>query len=811
MKYAEVAVNSPIAQRRSFCYSIPPQLVVDAGQAVWVPFGSKVLQGIIVRLSDYPSVEATKEISDLLTSYPVLSTAQIELALWLSEYYLSPLFSAVALMLPPGFERRLITFLQLSSHAIDLSQLNQEQRLVINFLEGKDKVSFRELAREFGKKKVELVIQQLLRHHLVMKSQQLEEVKVKPKLVPYLKLEVNRGRAEAEVTQLEAARAYRQAAVVDFLAKQFEPVPLAELRKSVHCQRTTIEPLIKRGLISMIKVVVRRDPLAHLRINSTLPPNLTMSQEAALQRIQGSLAQVGKNKSSSVFLLHGVTGSGKTEIYLRALAEVVGRGRRGTCLVPEIALTPQTIERFASRFPGLVAVIHSRLYLGEQFDEWHRIKEGGCDVVVGPRSALFAPQPDLGLIVIDEEHEWTYKQSDKAPRYHAREVAIKFAELSGAVVILGSATPDIETFYRAQQGEYQLVELRERITPHGPSPLPEVEVVDLKNELKAGNYSLFSRSLFGAMAEALSRQEQVILFLNRRGTATFVQCQDCGFVPSCQHCSGALTYHSANEKLVCHHCHYSCLLPQVCPQCLSRRLRFLGIGTQKVEEEIRHVFPKARVLRWDRDVTSRRRAHEELLAKFRAHEADILIGTQMIAKGLDLPEVTLCGVISADTGLNLPDFRAGERTFQLLCQVAGRAGRGLIAGKAIIQTYSPEHYAIQAASRHDYLAFYKQEIHYRRQFGYPPFSRLARLAFSHINAAACYKEAMRISQLLIAERDRKGIPGFRLIGPVPAFVPRLRGHYQWQMVLCGNALAEFLADMAFPQGWIVDIDPVGVL
>jgi primosomal protein N' (replication factor Y) len=809
MKYAEVAVNSPIAQRRSFCYSIPPELKIDVGQAVWVPFGSKTLQGIVVKVSDYPSFEVTKEISGLITSFPLLSLAHLEVVFWLNKYYLSPLFDAVALMLPPGFERRLATFLQLLPDHVDLSQLNPEQIQVIRLLENKDRVEIRELERKFGKKKTESITQQLLRRCLMVKSQQLEETKVKPKLVTYLKLQIDPGEAEAEVIRLRKAKADKQAAVLEFLIKRPQPVPLAELRKSIACQKVVIESLKNRGLISVVEVEVRRDPLAHLRIAPTLPPKLTSSQEAAWQRIQSCIAQL--HRSPSVFLLHGVTGSGKTEIYLRALAEFVAQGKRGICLVPEIALTLQTIERFASRFPGRVAVIHSGLSLGEQFDEWHRIKEGGCDVVIGPRSALFAPQPDLGLIVIDEEHEWTYKQSDKSPRYHARDVAIKLAELTGAVVILGSATPDVETFYRAQQGEYQLVEIKERITPYGPSPLPEVEVVDLRDELKAGNRSLFSRSLVGAMTEALAHHEQAILFLNRRGTATFVQCRDCGFVFRCSHCTASLTYHSATRKLVCHHCRYSVTLPVECPQCLSHRLRFLGIGTQRVEEEVGHFFPQARILRWDRDVTSGRRAHEELLTKFRAHEADVLIGTQMVAKGLDLPQITLAGVISADTGLNLPDFRAGERTFQLLCQVAGRAGRGFTPGRVIIQTYSPEHYAIRAASKHDYLTFYAQEINYRRKFGYPPFSQLACLTFSHTNEIACLKEAERMSRLLAAEKDRRGMPDLRLIGPVPAFVPRVRGHYRWQLVLCGTGLNDFLTDIAFPRGWVVDMDPVGMV
>jgi primosomal protein N' (replication factor Y) len=811
MKYAEVAVNSPIAQRRSFCYSIPPELKTDVGQAVWVPFGSNVLQGIVVKVSDYPSFEVTKEISGLITSFPLLSSARLEVVFWLSKYYLSSLFDAVALMLPPGFERRLATFLQISPEHVDLSHLSPDQKEVMQLLENRDRVNIRELERKFGKKRTGLITQQLLRQRLVMKSQQLEETKIKPKLVTHLKLQVDPGEADAEVVRLRKAKAHKQAAVLEFLIKRPQPVPLAELRKSIVCQRAVIESLKNSGFISVVEVMVRRDPLSRLRIIPTLPPKLTPSQDVAWRKIRICMVQRDLHRSPSVFLLHGVTGSGKTEIYLRALAESVAQGKRGICLVPEIALTPQTIERFASRFPGRVAVIHSGLSLGEQFDEWNRIKEGECDVVIGPRSALFAPQPDLGLIVVDEEHEWTYKQSDKSPRYHARNVAIKLAEITGAVVILGSATPDVETFYRAQRGEYQLVELKERITPRGLSSLPEVEVVDLKEELKAGNRSLLSRSLLEAMDEALAHNRQALLFLNRRGTATFVQCRDCGFVFRCSHCTASLTYHSVTRKLVCHHCRYSIALPVECPQCLSRNLKFLGVGTQRVEEEVRNFFPQARILRWDRDVTSGRRAHEELLTKFRNHEADVLIGTQMIAKGLDLPQITLAGVINADMGLNLPDFRAGERTFQLLCQVAGRAGRGFTPGRVIIQTYSPEHYAIEAASKHDYITFYTQEINYRRQFGYPPFSQLINLIFNHTNESACVKETARMSRLLVTEKDRKGMPDLRLIGPTPAFVPRVKGHYRWQLVLCGTGLDDFLADVAFPRGWVVDIDPVGMV
>ena len=557
---------------------------------------------------------------------------------------------------------------------------------------------------------------------------------------------------------------------------------------------------------------VRRDPLSHLSLGTSPVPALTSSQQAAWQRIQEGIEEKARQPARpEVFLLFGVTGSGKTEIYLRALGSVIAAGKRGICLIPEIALTRQTVERFAGRFPGRVAMLHSGLSLGEQFDEWERIAEGNCDVVIGPRSALFAPVPDLGLIIIDEEHEWTYKQDDKSPRYHAREAAIELARLSGAVVILGSATPDVGTFYKAQQGEYHLVQLRERITARGHSPLPEVNIVDLREELKAGNPGLFSRSLVAAMGEALTHREQIILFLNRRGTATFVRCRNCGFVMRCPRCSIALTYHSVEKRLICHRCRYSAPLSRSCPQCSRPDVRFLGIGTQRVEEEIGHLFPQARVLRWDSDTTARRYEHEALLEDFRNRKADVLVGTQMIAKGLDLPQVTLAGIISADTGLNFPDFRSGERTFQLLCQVAGRAGRGPKAGRVIIQTYSPDNYAVRAAAGHDYTGFYEKEIAFRRRYNYPPFSLMVRVVYSHIDEKSCRSEVERVHRVILDEMTREEAADLSLIGPAPAFAFRARDRYRWQILMRGSNPTGILSRLALPHGWIVDVDPLGLV
>jgi len=810
MNYAEVAVNSP-GSRSTFCYAIPSGLNISVGQAVWVPFGSRVIQGIVLRLSDEPSVEETKEIAGIVADFHLLSPIQIKLAQWISEHYFAPPFDALALMLPPGFERRAITCFQLTDSQVDLP-LTPEQRQILHIMRAKKKISLPELEEAIGKRKARQITDQLLDRQLITKTLELEKAKIKPKTLPYIKLIADRDEIKVAKARLDKSGAYKQAELLEFLTGQTQPISISELKKRLNCSPATIKALESRHLVSVERLKVRRDPLSHLSFTTSPPPVLTSSQQTAWESIQDVI--VGEARQSSgppVFLLFGVTGSGKTEIYLRALAQVIAAGKRGICLIPEIALTQQTVERFANRFPGRVAVLHSGLSLGEQFDEWQWIMEGNCDVVIGPRSALFAPLSSLGLIIIDEEHEWTYKQEDKSPRYHARDVAIRLAQLSDAAVILGSATPDIGSFHKAQQGEYQLVELKERITPRGYSPLPEVSIVDLREELKAGNTSLLSRSLLAAMKETLAQGEQIVLFLNRRGTATFVRCRNCGFVFRCPRCSIALTYHSVEKRLICHRCRYSIPVSPSCPRCFQRHLRFLGIGTQRVEEEIRRFFPEARLLRWDRDVITRRYAHEELLKNFRDHKADVLIGTQMIAKGLDLPQVTLAGVIIADTGLNFPDFRSSERTFQLLCQVAGRAGRGVKAGKVIIQTYSPDNYIIEAAAKHDYLGFYYKEIDYRRRYDYPPFSQLVRLVYSQTNEELCRREAERVYRLILDERAREGIIDFNIIGPVPTFAFRARGRYRWQLFLRGPDSTRMLSRLTLPRGWTIDVDPVGIV
>lgn len=811
MGYAEVCVNSSSARLRTFSYAIPPGLAVQAGQAVWVPFGQKLLQGIVIELTDKPAVEQTRDIAGVIDPQPLLSPAQVALARWLSDYYLSPLFDAVSLMLPPGFERRVLTFLEPKNHEYDVSKLNETQQHILKSLENKNRIGLKDLEKTLGKKKAQTNVTQLVKLGLLTRRFELEQVKVKTKRVPYLRLLLTPSQVLETARQMTNRRARKQLTLLKFLAEQSAPISLPEARKITGCDSLTANALVKKSLIAIEDTPVRREPMELQKAAFSQPLPLTAAQQAVFEPIRKKLADtVSKNSACRVFLLHGVTGSGKTEIYLQSLAETIKLGKRAIVLVPEISMTPQTIERFVARFPDRVAILHSRLSLGEQYDEWQRIKNGAVDVVIGPRSALFAPQPDLGLIIIDEEHEWTYKQHEQSPRYHARQAAIKLSELTGCTVVLGSATPDTETFYRALQENYQLLRLPERVVPVENAPLPAVTVIDMRTELKENNRSIFSRQLTSTIDLVLEKHQQAILFLNRRGMSTYIQCRNCGFVLKCKRCEAPLTYHLDTESLLCHRCGYNTAVPQFCPRCTSRRIRYLGIGTEKLEQEVKLSFPMAKVLRWDSDVTRGRYSHQKILDSFRAHQADILIGTQMVAKSLDLPLVTLVGVINADLSLYLPDFRAGERTYQLLSQVAGRAGRGPAGGQVILQTYAPEHYAIQAAARHDYALFYEQEIKFRRHFHEPPFTRIASLVYTHTNETRCEEESQKMTERIILERDAIGLADLELIGPAPAYIRRLRGRYRWQIMLRGENLASFLARLDFPKGWILDVDPVGL-
>jgi primosomal protein N' (replication factor Y) len=845
-RYAEVVVNVPLHHgrkglddgedapvRQAYHYSIPRGMAVAPGQLVWVSFRSQYVQGVVVALSDTSPVAQTKDILQVMDPQPLIWPWQLDLARWMAGYYLCSLAEAAFVMLPPGIEQRVVTtFISLlAPDELLPSGLTNPQRDLLAWLQRKEHADLddvRKAPRRTGKIDAAEIANQLVRKGLAQKL-----VRIQP---PQVRVKTERmARLAVDVTEDLLAglqRAPKQRLVLEYLRDMGE-TPTTQVAKETGAGSQALTALAERGLVTLHERTVRRDPLAGRDFGLSAPLRLTPEQEVAWAELSTGLEDLRQGPTSprrpGVYLLHGVTGSGKTELYLRTLDVVLQLGKQAIVMAPEIALTPQTIHRFASRFPGRVAVLHSKLSMGEHFDEWRRIRDGLADIVIGSRSAVFAPLPRLGLVILDEEHEWTYKQADPAPRYHARQTALKLAELTGAMVVLGSATPEIETYHRASRGEYHLLELPRRVASPiflglenptaavgdsgepGVGVLPPVEVVDLRAELKAGNRGIFSRSLHQTMTVALAMGQQVILFLNRRGTATFIMCRDCGHVLKCRHCDTPFSYHEAEDDLVCHRCGRRALAPTICPQCWSKRIKFLGIGTQRVEEEVRVAFPGARVLRWDRDVTGGKEAHEAILEAFTKHQADVLVGTQMIAKGLDLPLVTVVGVVNADTGLYLPDFRAAERTFQLLTQVAGRAGRSRLGGRVIVQTYMPDHYAVQAASRHDYQAFFVREMAERRQRGLPPFSRLISVTYAASNEDRAQEEAERVSRFLRRRMTDMGLANTDVLSCAPCFVAKLRGRYRWQVVLRGPDPRSALAGVHLPPGWTVDVDPVSLL
>ncbi|MHC1768420.1 MAG: primosomal protein N' [Verrucomicrobiia bacterium] len=617
----------------------------------------------------------------------------------------------------------------------------------------------------------------------------------------------------------------RQANVWRMILESQE-IPLQELLKAAATTASTVRRLEERGLITIGPAISERDPYSTETIIPTQPLELNPEQASALQRIVASMDATqqapGKTGPATNFLLHGVTGSGKTEIYLQAIAHALRQGQGAIVLVPEISLTPQTVERFKARFSSgplqtLVAVLHSHLSTGERHDEWHKIRQGRARIVIGARSAVFAPVDPLGLIIVDEEHEHSYKQ-EEAPRYHARDVAIMRAQLENAVVVLGSATPSLESYYNAQQGKYTLLELPTRVDDQ---KLPLVRVVDMRSEVRANKgIPILSRILKEAITSRLEKKEQVMLFLNRRGFAASLQCPQCGYVAGCPNCSIALTYHRPIEKLCCHICGHTDDVPKVCPEpaCRNPAIRYAGLGTQRVEETLLKVFPNAQVQRMDSDSLKRKGDMRRILSQFRAGKIDILLGTQMIAKGLHFPNVTLVGIIYADLSLHMPDFRAAERTFQLLTQVSGRAGRGDVEGEVIVQAFTPFHPAIQFARRHDFTGFYEQELGFRKQLKYPPLTRAAMLTLRSRN-----EDKARISADYLKielEKHLGGITDLIVAGPAPSPLLKAETFYRYQLMLrtrqmskLSLALAKVLGEIKLAEDvvLIVDIDAVNLM
>ncbi len=813
MSTYEVAVFHPAARgSTTFSYSNPANLPVEAGQLVSVPFGQRVLPGLVIGESDSDPDFELKPIQSLLDAGPVMSSEQIRLARWISEHYCCSLSEALKLFLPAGVRTRTSKWLvKAAEPPHSRAELSYALAALPDGRPFSRTTALTALARLTAGQPQPL-LKQLISRGLV-KEVWAEARRSGPATLRYIG-QSDQGKLPERATQLTRALGWLQAHKP---ASEPLTIPLTMAAKSAGVSVGAFRRLAGLGYVE----VVSDAPLTSEEkpdLVGERPPVLTPAQRAIYQALGARLGQ----DTPKPALLHGVTASGKTEIYLRLAEDALRLGQSAIILVPEIALTPQTIGRFERRFPGRTAALHSQLTAGERYRLWRRVASGDATIVIGARSATFAPARRLGLIVVDEEHEYSYKQ-DNTPRYHARDAALKLGELTGALVVMGSATPALETYSQALAGRFDLFELSERIAvrrPPSPShapiirrhtDMPAVEIVDLRAELRAGNRSIFSRRLARLIEHTLSLDEQTILFLNRRGTSTFVICRDCGLVMTCRRCDVSLVYHRDRSDLLCHLCGRSERTPETCPQCHSTRIRYFGAGTERVEAEVRKRFPDARVVRWDRDTAGRPGAHAEMLRAFQERRADIMVGTQMIAKGLDLPAVTLVGIVSADVTLHLPDFRAAERTFQLLTQVAGRAGRGEAAGRVVLQTYSPSHYAIQLASRHDYTTFYKMEMPFRQERRYPPTVPLARLMFAGAGEERAEQQAQRVAAMLRERLARLAIGDLELLGPAPAYHRRVRGKYRWQILVRGPHPQRLLADLPLPPGWAIDVEPVTTL
>lgn len=833
MTYAEVAVNLP-AVRGTFHYHVPDAArfaELAPGHLVTVSFGARRAQGLVVELTHTAAVEETKPLEDVVDPDPVLTSAQLELARWMAQATHSPLIDCLTVMLPPGLSQQAD-----SEYSLELTEAEPNDRAearLLSLLEKRGPLRGRQIERALSRMNWKRAADRLVGRGVLSRRSVLDPPRVSARRVRTARLAVPPERARAayeEVGHRESTLKRRQK-ILEALIEEGEPLDVTWVYAESGGKLRDLRYLEDMGLVALGEAEVWRDPLEHVEFVPREAPTLTKAQRDVWRPIERALQS--HNEGAQPFLLHGVTGSGKTELYMRAVAAVLERGQQAIVLVPEIALTPQTVRRFLARFPGRVGLVHSQLSEGERYDTWRRARQGLLEVVVGPRSALFTPLPDIGLIVLDESHDEAYKETHRAPRYHARETARAYAEILGATCLLGSATPDIVTVYRARQGRIHQLTLPQRILGHQKRidrqeerlgvtsryrpeegaaraiDLPPVNVVDMRQELKAGNTSLFSRPLQKALARVLEADEQAILFLNRRGAATYVFCRDCGWAAHCPRCDRPLAHHPNPGLLRCHHCGYERGVPDHCPECSGDRVRHFGAGTQRVQAELERLFPGVQALRWDADTTRRKGSHAIILAHFAAHRADVLVGTQMVAKGLDLPLVTLVGVVSADTGLNLPDFRATERTFQVLTQVSGRAGRGLLGGRVILQTYHPDHYAIRAAAQHDFESFYQAELNQRRKLSYPPFVRLARLVYRHTSNQRARSAAHELAEELRPQLQQAGVDQ-GLIGPVPCFYERLRGEFRWQLIVRADDPVNYLPDPV-PEGWQVDIDPVSLL
>ncbi|MTD30293.1 primosomal protein N' [Planomicrobium sp. YIM 101495] len=742
---------------RPFDYAIPAKFtaLIEPGMRVKVPFGPRKVLGFITGIKETSDFDPKKlkPIHELMDVAPVLNEELLDLAKWMKRETVCFEIDALKVLIPAAlrakYEKRFVLNARLEEIAPELHPLFDQKP----FVKMQDAADFYPLLKK-----------EMDKGTITADTDISQQTAIKKVRIVHF--------AEAEqLASIEIRKnAKQQEKLLDFMrAHAGEAFESADLQKQAGVTLPTIYSLVDKGAASLSNEEHYRDPKMLQEAEKKDALAMTPAQQDAYDAITASLG------TSRTFLLHGITGSGKTEIYLQTIDQVLKQGKEAIMLVPEISLTPQMTLRFKERFGDKVAVLHSGLSAGEKYDEWRKIQRGEVQVAVGARSAVFAPFENLGLIILDEEHESSYKQDD-SPRYHARDIAIYRSGRHQCPVILGSATPSLESYARAQKGVYGLLVLDKRAKNQ---PLPTVNIVDMREELRNGNRSMFSVPLAEAIRERIENGQQTVLFLNKRGYSSFVLCRDCGTAVQCPNCDISLTYHRSSEALRCHYCGHDEPVPTSCPECESEHIRFFGTGTQKVEEELARLVPEARVLRMDVDTTRNKGSHERILAAFGEGKADILLGTQMIAKGLDFPNITLVGVLSADTTLNLPDFRAAEKTYQLLTQVSGRAGRDKLPGTVYIQTYSPEHYAVTLAKDQLYEPFYEQEMAMRRASGYPPYYFVANIQFTHEDLMTAATYAEQTVRYLAQQLS----PGTVIIGPSAALIARINNRYRYQCLI----------------------------
>ncbi|HEV7682108.1 MAG TPA: primosomal protein N' [Pyrinomonadaceae bacterium] len=819
-QYAEVAV--PLHVATTFIYRIPVALrqVAQTGSRIVVPLGRQFVTGYIVALFDElrpgTSLQESdvKEAKDVLDVIPLVTPELLQLTRWVAEYYLAPWGEVIKAALPPGISPTIDQFLSLTEHGrVEISKWSSDEKLtskqrLLKLVGESDETPLATVANSLPGVQTAKLARELEQEGLLEIKQRAGSDFVKPKFQRRVRLPaVSEASAESDGRRLTEA----QLRILDVL-KNRDSLPLPELLALANASSSSVNTLQKRNLVELFAQRLRRDPLGDATFDQDKDYDLTDEQLQVLAELDQPL----RTRSYAAFLLHGVTGSGKTEVYIRAMRVALGLGRSALMLVPEIALTPVFSRRLRMHFGDRVAIFHSSLSRGERFDEWTRVRNGEARIVIGTRSAVFAPIKDLGLVIVDEEHESTYRQQD-SPHYNGRDTAIVRGQKESAVVILGSATPSLESFHNANNGKYRYLQMPNRL---GNRPMAVAEIVDMRAVFtRHQKPQIFSDELLTAIKETHQKQAQSIILLNRRGYSSFVLCRSCGESVQCPNCDVTLTYHRSERVIICHYCNHREAAPNKCPNCDGKYIYYVGEGTQQIEEQLRKLFPELRIARIDRDTASRRGSFEKSLGDFGEGKLDMLVGTQILAKGHDFPNVTLVGVVSVDAGMALPDFRAAERTFQLLTQVAGRAGRGDRAGKVLIQTYHPYHYALRHASAQDYAGFYGEEIRHRENLTYPPFVALASLLVHGTDLARVRLEAVELRKALdLANAERSA----RILGPAPAPLARLKGEFRVQLIIkCRNrrelrriideALKTLSEQKINLRAINVEIDPVSIM